>query len=185
MSGPRPNFLPLHRPFFTRYGTEEQYQLVPITDLEATPHHLERLQQICNEPAIYKWLFAPEIYSLEKAKGFLAWGKAGWQAHTHFVFLILDSHQQIAGAIDLKSAQLQAGEVGYWVSQDHSGLASSALACLIELAQKAGYTGLFAQVKAGNERSIKVLLRNGFFEAPEAKTNPQCAQAFRRELTPS
>ena len=178
MNTAQPDFSQLERPFFTRYGTRTRYQLMPISDLEVTPQHLADIQRICSEPEVHRWLFAPEAYTLEKAKGFVEWGQGGWQAQSHFVFLMLDPQQRIAGAIDIKSPHLAASEVGYWVSQEHTGIASAALAQLVKIATQAGYCRLFAQVKPGNEKSVNVLTRNGFVQDNTYKTQTYYDRAF-------
>lgn len=182
MNASKPDFSHLERPFFTRYGTDTHYQLVPLCDLEVTPQHLADIQRICSEAEIHRWLFAPEAYTLEKAKGFVKWGQEGWRAQSHFVFLMLDPKARIAGAIDIKSADLAASEVGYWVSQAHAGIASAALEQLIKIAGQAGYRGLFAQVKPGNEKSVSVLTRNGFLQDNTYKTQAYYDRAFYRPL---
>ncbi len=182
MNTAQPDFSQLERPFFTRYGTRTRYQLMPISDLEVTPQHLADIQSICSEPEVHRWLFAPEAYTLEKAKGFVEWGQEGWRAQSHFVFLMLDPQQRIAGAIDIKSADLAASEIGYWVSQAHAGIASATLAQLIPIATRAGYKGLFAQVKPGNEKSVSVLTRNGFIVDNTYKTQAYYDRAYYRPL---
>lgn len=123
----KPEFSNLDNIFISRFGSEERYQLVPISEVETSEQNISRIYHICNEPEVYNWHFSPVNYTPEKARGFLDWGKAGWREDTHYVFLIMDTDMKIAGAIDIKSADLHAGEIGYWVSSTHKGIASSAL----------------------------------------------------------
>ena len=173
-----PSFPPLDNVSIAQYGTAAQYQLVPISKIELSKLNIATIHSICNEPEIYEWLFSPTQYTVEKAKGFLVSGKKGWEEGTHFVFLLLDPQGSIAGAIDIKSAKVDAGEIGYWVSKAHTGIATAAVEKVVQIARTAGYSTVFAQTKAGNQRSINVLLRNGFRENPAYRRNEACDRAF-------
>lgn len=170
--------------------TGAMYLLQRADAIESTDRNLADIVRICNEPAVYQVLFAEVLagqpYPREKAARFLEWAAKGWRDGTHFVFLVTTADERVVAAIDIGSARLDAGEVGYWCSAEHTGLMSAALAALCELAGAAGYTGLFARTKLANIRSQSVLLRNGFVRddvAPEVGgrlfvyrwVRPECA----------
>ena len=111
------------------------------------------------------------------AKSFISWGKDGWKNGTYFLFLIFSEDDQVVGAIDIKSNNLEAGEVGYWVSSRYRGLATNVLAQIKIAGKQAGYKNLFAQTKKGNDKSVNVLLRNGFIEDNSYKGD-KCEKAF-------
>ena len=108
---------------------------------------------------------------------------SSWAKQTHFVFFILNNSKQIVGAIDIKNKNLDAVEVGYWVSEKYSGLASNALEKLKLIAKNAGYKKLLAQTKANNKKSENVLLRNEFVENDAFKIDfERCDKVFIFEL---
>jgi RimJ/RimL family protein N-acetyltransferase len=168
-----------------RYPTVEEYLFVAVRDLDVTDEHVESIYQVCNEENINKWLFRANEYTKEKAKGFLIWGKGGWSKGTHFVFLILTPQaNEVVGAIDIKNTDLEAAEVGYWMSSKHRGLATNSLNLLKYIAKQAGYKKLFAQTKEGNDESVNVLKRCGFIENSDYNRDSSCSNAFVFELTP-
>ena len=165
----------------SNFKNQKMYRLVSSKDLNPTNEQLESMVQACNSIEIFKWLFSemcPNGYTKENAIGFLKWARQGWLDNSHFVFLILSDDDKIVGAIDIKSNNLEAGEIGYWVHQDHSGLASNAVAKIIEIAKLAGYKTLFAQTKKGNEKSNQVLIRNLFEVTEKYKDDSCCDNAF-------
>jgi RimJ/RimL family protein N-acetyltransferase len=176
METPDFSFLTLEK--VERYSSNQKYTLIPVRDIEINQSHYESIFNICNENEIYKWLFSPGEYTIDKAKGFLSWSKEGWKSGTHFVFLILTESNEIAGAMDIKSSDINAGEVGYWISSNHTGLASNSLGVLKSIAKQAGYKKLFAQTKNGNNKSENVLLRNKFIENKEYHRDSACSKAF-------
>ncbi len=78
------------------------------------------------------------------------------------MFFLTYSAGLITAAIDIKSADPNHAEVGYWCSEHHRGVMSNALSTLISLAHEAGFDSLFAFVRKDNPGSIKVLEKNGF-----------------------
>lgn len=148
--------------------TGETYALVRADALPASPDHLREITAICNEPTVYDWLFRDRLggdpYPPERAADFLSWAADGWRNGTHFAFLLLAPDGTVAGALDIKTPDLAAGEVGYWLSARHGGVMSNAVDVLADVARAAGYTALWARVREANGRSAAVLLRAGFEE---------------------
>ena len=153
----------------TNHLTGHTYRLVNAGGLEPTDSTLRGITAICNEPAIYDWLFRPSLegkpYPEQKAREFLAWSKAGWDTRTHFVFAVIDGQGEIAAACDLKSIA-PVPEMGYWASHHHRGIMTNAVRAVIAFASAAGFTALYARTKIGNTQSQSVLLRAGFHAVP-------------------
>lgn len=128
------------------------------------PHlnHVEKLTTICNQADIYQLFKKLEgrPYSNEDALSFLKWIDEGWANQTHFVFLVTSSGGEIVAALDIKSENLEAAEIGYWCDQDHRGITSTAVLIMVEWAKEQGYQSLFA--KPINVRSACLLDRAGF-----------------------
>lgn len=146
------------------------YDMRPIILDEAAdtiaPDDIARIVAVCNESLIYNILFIErctgQTYSEADAERFVAWAGRGWREKSHFVYLLRDSTGSIAGALDIKSANLSSSEIGYWLSQDHSGVMANAVIALCVMARQVGYEELFALVREGNDRSVRVLKRAGF-----------------------
>ncbi len=153
--------VPLHHPL-----SGKTYTLVCADALRQTPEEVADLIAACNEPLIYEWLFrerqAGQPYDRARAAGFYSWSSGGWQDGTHFVFALLSPCGRLVGMLDIKSTDLDAAEVGYWLRGAHGGLMSTALEALAAVAQRAGYRALYARVLPGNRRSLAVLERVGW-----------------------
>lgn len=168
-----------------RYGSDESYLLTPLNDLKVTESTIEDITAVCSEPLVYNGLLKelfPYGYTRDNAIGFVKHGKAGWDKNEHFVFLILTKDHRVVGCLSIKNNDLEAGEIGYWVSSKHNGLATNAVSNLCKMAKKIGFQRLFAQTKASNERSIRVLERNGFTRDDSFKRDQPCDQAYVRLL---
>lgn len=76
--------------------------------------------------------------------------------------MVLFENSEIVGAVDLKSNNLKATEIGYWVSKAHRGLATNCVESLKNIAKKAGFSSLYARTKNGNEKSESVLRKCNF-----------------------
>ncbi|MFB9993345.1 GNAT family N-acetyltransferase [Deinococcus oregonensis] len=146
--------------------TGQPYSLHRADQLPAAPARAREIAAVCNEPLVYDRLFRArrqgQPYAAEEAQAFLDWAAAGWQEGTHFVFLLLDADHHVAGALDIKSADLNSAEIGYWLGGAHRGIMTSALNTLIDAAQGAGFQRLWARPDADNTRSVALLERAGF-----------------------
>lgn len=150
-----------------RKGNAGLYFLQRADEIVPTPEILESIFETCNEPHIYNWLFKeskPQGYQRKDAADFLKWGAEGWKKNAYFLFLMVSDKEEIVGAIDIKGNEIEAGEIGYWISQRHRGLGTSAVEALKIAAKDAGFKQLYAQVKSGNASSTTILKRNGFEE---------------------
>jgi RimJ/RimL family protein N-acetyltransferase len=142
------------------------YRMVPARSVAPGHEQLVNLVSACNEPAVFEFLFRKlyggRPYELDDARKFFSWASQGWQEQTHFVFVLLAPSGLIAAALDIKSADRNMAEIGYWCSALHRGLMSSAVSELKCMARDENFKALFARVRKDNIASIKVLERNGF-----------------------
>lgn len=142
------------------------YALLRADALPFDPQRATNVAAVCNEPLVYDRLFRARRqgrpYAVEEGDEFLTWATAGWQDGTHFVFLLLDADGRVAGALDVKSPELDAGEVGYWLGGEHRGIMTTALLAMIDTAQEAGFRRLWACPDTDNFRSLALLERAGF-----------------------
>ncbi|MCL5999745.1 MAG: GNAT family N-acetyltransferase [Chloroflexi bacterium] len=178
---------PLTRPI-CNFLTQETFTLVPLATNFCDPESYAQIVSICNQPLIYNTLFAERLgghpYAQADAERFVAWAHQGWQAGTHFVFLILTPQQTIAGTIDIRSNCLASAEIGYWMSAEHPGVMTNAVKALCRIASQSGYRGLFALVREMNTKSAGVLLRAGFHEAGREERRNRAYRRFVLRLDP-
>jgi RimJ/RimL family protein N-acetyltransferase len=165
-----PDFSSFKKQSVVSAKTKKKYALDRITALPDTRETVENLVDICNEPDIYNALFRimcqGKPYMSENARAFLDWAREGWEDNAHFVFVVLDDQERHIGALDIKSADLEGAEIGYWASSRHRGIMTPAVEVLCQVAKRAGYQSLTACAAVENGRSQKILLNNGFQQAP-------------------
>jgi RimJ/RimL family protein N-acetyltransferase len=121
-----------------------------------------QIAKVCDEPEIYNHVFAVFLrggrYTEAHARVFTKLIFDGWVDGNRFDWLILHD-SEIVGTIGIKSPE---GEIGYWQSNKHPGVMTSAAQSLCSLAKSAGFLSLWAYVKKTNAPSIKVLRGAGF-----------------------
>ena len=149
------------------FKTKQIYKLAPLVSDGKTRNQLIKdVYNCCSEDLIYKTLFQdrhPEGYSLQHAESFINYSEEGWIKQTHFIFGIFHPEtNQLVGAIDIKSANKEKAEVGYWLSKNFSGLMTNALIAITKIAQKAGYQSLEIYTEVSNQKSERVVQRAGF-----------------------
>lgn len=149
------------------FKTNQSFQLAPlVSDGKTRDLLVKDVYSCCSEDLIYKTLFQdrhPEGYSIEHAQGFLDYSEEGWRNQTHFIFGIFHPEtNQLVGAIDIKSANKEKAEVGYWLSKHFSGLMTNALIAITKIAKKAGYQSLEIYTEVSNQKSERVVQRAGF-----------------------
>ena len=147
---------------------------------------IEKIVEICNRPGTYDFLFSKifkgRAYTEADAKWFLNFVKEGWENQTNFVFIIRKSDSEIIGVIDIKSANLDRAEIGYWADENYSGFMTNTVNELLSLAKEGGFKKLFAGVLARNDKSIKVLERSGFIRTKEDDKNEEPHFEYEKEL---
>lgn len=182
----KPNFSNLNERVFNQFNTSNDFKLVASKSISIEEKHITNIQKICNERLVYKWLFTkrfPQGYTHIDAKEFVTWANKGWDQGQFFVFFIISPNDEIVGAMDIKTNTLDASEIGYWVSENYSGLATNAVNELKSIAKEAGFLKLFAQTKSENESSNKLLLRAGFeADRKYLKSIEECDQAYVIDL---
>lgn len=146
----------------------ENYYLVGGVNMAFSEDDINKIVKICNQKDTYELLFRERLnnrpYTKNDAEDFLDWVKVGWKDQTHFVFFVRKTDAEIIGAIDIKSANLNRAEVGYWADENYRGFMTNTLKELIKLAKDAGFIKLFAGVRTDNKKSIRVLERTGFMK---------------------
>lgn len=164
--------------------TGEPYFLQRADAIEPSAGNIADLVRICNEPAIYSFLFGEALdgapYGEEMARDFFDWSAQGWREGVFFVFVVTTENDRIAAAIDLKSNELASPEIFYWCSVEHRGLMGATVGALCSVAAMAGFRSLVARVRRANARSQDVVLRNGFVRDPGGDTTTHLM--FRRDL---
>ena len=117
---------------------ERKLHLTRADCISSVPSVRARVTSICNQSTVYRNLFQERLkgarYTLSDADEFLAWATAGWKLSTHFVFFIIDDQFGIVGAIDIKSAELDNAEIGYWADSNHPGNITNAVLAMIDSA---------------------------------------------------
>ncbi len=187
MSGSAPHFVASLRRPVLRFPTQEPCVLQALDEsATVTPQDEATIVTICNEPLIYHRLFRKVLggqpYSLAKAQGFVHWAQQGWRDRSWFVFLLRDSTGQIIAAIDIKSADTDGAEIGYWASASRPGIMTNAVLQLCEVAREAGYRRLFALIVPDNAQSLGVVGRAGFVQTEDVTRDGTHYLQFARSL---
>lgn len=187
MSSSPPHFPTSLRRLVHRFPTQEPCTLEALDESAAwIPQDETALVTICNQPLIYQRLFRNRLgghpYSLAEAVGFRHWAQQGWRDRSWFVFLLRDSHDQIVGAMDIKSGNTEGAEIGYWASATSPGVMTNAVLQLCEVAREAGYRQLFALIAPDNGRSLGVVSRAGFVQTEDVTRGGTHYQQFARSL---
>lgn len=140
-------------------------------DMVFSAEDMATIAEICSQEEIYDLLFKRRFegrpYTIADAEKFITWLKQGWVDDSYFVFLIRNDENKIIGAIDIKSADLESAEVGYWADKNEPGFMTAALEEIVVIAKNAGYKKLWAKVLTSNNKSIGVLERNQFQKNPD------------------
>ncbi len=157
--------------------TGAPYQLQPVDAVEATPQQLSQITAICNEYRVYSWLFKDRFsgqpYPSSSAADWLSWGIQGWHDGSHFVFVVLDHSGLVVAACDIKDANPDLAEIGYWSSIHHRGIMTNAVRAMVELGKEAGFRRFFAEAHRENVRSQAVLKRTGFVLSDLSPRKPE------------
>ena len=162
------------------------YYLVPATEVHASDSVHRVIAEICNEQAVFDYLFRSALgdgpYSVEMARGFLEWSKAGWESEQYYVFFIMNKVGDITGCITIKSNDLECAEIGYWCSKNHPGVMTNTVMALCSLAQANGFRRFDVRVKTVNQRSAAVLIRAGFSSNQEKSKTDTVFHFYLRKL---
>lgn len=158
--------------------TKKSYFIKDLADDNQYQELIPKIVKVCNEPKIFKRLFARKFtegdkYTPINALKFLVYGYDGWKDDARFLFGIFSEDGEMVGALELRSNKPEACEIGYWASENHRGFMSNALIAISKFAKEQGYQKLFLLVAPDNIASQKVaknagyLLVNPHFENPK------------------
>lgn len=187
MSGSAPHFAPPINRLVLRFPDQEQCALHSLDESICFTHEDEAvIAAICNGTLIYNRLFRKRLndqpYTITDAQNFLRWAQEGWKSRSWFVFLLRDSKHRIIGAVDIKSAQTDEAEIGYWASATSPGIMANAVIQLCEVAKEAGYRRLIALIAPDNERSIYVAQRAEFVQVEDMTRDGTRYLQFTRNI---
>ncbi len=155
------------------------YTFVRADSIALSETFIVQIAKVCDEPEIYNNVFAAIIkgkrYSEANARVFTALLSEGWKNGNRFDWLIL-YEEVIVGTIGIKSLD---GEIGYWQSNKHPGVMTSAAHTLCRFAKDAGFTHLWAYADKTNSASIKVLVGAGFNLDPDLTAKREDVFGYR------
>jgi RimJ/RimL family protein N-acetyltransferase len=167
---------PKYRSAVKNHLTRKLHQLIPLSDLSISSEQIERIVSICNEPQVFMTLFSESFpdgkYPRASAKDWISWAQNGWQDGSHFVFATIDDQGLVIAACDIKSADIQNAEIGYWASSHHRGVMTNSVSAMLDMGRRAGFLGFYANVLERNESSRRVLERIGFSPVSLATGKP-------------
>lgn len=159
--------------------TGRNYSFVPGESLQFDDSVHAQIAKVCDEPEIYDNVFAAifkgKRYSVDSAKVFTKLVSEGGLNKNRFDWLILHEGL-VVGTIGIKSLD---GEIGYWQSNKHPGVMTSAARQVCSLAKEAGFPSLWAYVKKTNVPSIKVLENAGFTLEKDLPAKQEDAFGYR------
>jgi RimJ/RimL family protein N-acetyltransferase len=151
---------------FDNHLSNEPLHAVRADALHITEFLRTQVASICNQSLVYETLFRQAFgdlpYTEKNAQDFLEWAHEGWNSSSHFVFLLINKDDHIVGALDIKSADFEAAEIGYWASAEHPGNVTNALIAMLDAATETGFSRFIAYVRKGNDKSTRVLERAEF-----------------------
>lgn len=170
-----------------RFPTDEIYNIVAIDkDFLSSDEVLAQITKICSEELIYNILFKERLagkpYVLENALNFITWAQKGWEKQEWFVYLVMDNNKKIAGAVDIKSNNLESAEIGYWASSEISGIMTNAVTALCNIAKDGGYKSLYGLTVLDNQKSQNVLTRAGFSNIGQVRQKGKDYIKFEKKL---
>lgn len=142
-------------------------KIIPVSDkIRLTDKNIDEIVEICNQELVYELLFREKLngekYKRLNAKSFVTWANKGWKESLYFVYLARLKDGKIVGAIDIKSNNLDLGEIGYWMDINFPGYMTNIVFGLAQQAKRVGFRKLVAYTKLENIKSKGVLERAGF-----------------------
>ncbi|GCE30883.1 hypothetical protein KDA_63670 [Dictyobacter alpinus] len=170
-----------------RFPDNQPYQLRSLdASFPNTAAARQDLIAASNEPFLYDRIFRERLkgkpYDEERAAYFLGWGPEGWKNNAWFVFVVLNPEGRIVATIDIKSNQLNGAEIGYWCSEQASGIMTNTVLALCDIAREAGFRHLYARIAPDNARSIGVITRSKFTPAGTEIRNGRNLLRFNKIL---
>lgn len=153
-----------------------QYQLRAFDLLSPSETQMQQIATLCNEDVIYQWLFNERLsgkpYSVECALQWWNWAVDGWNKNTHFVFGILDAAGNLVGSCDIKNADPNSAEIGYWAGSAERGIVTNSIIRMLSIGKEAGFRRYIASIHKNNAKSQAVAIRAGFQIGMQPSGNP-------------
>lgn len=150
-------------------------ELVNITE-----KHKEGLIRILNKREVERWLAGPPFpYTEKDADEFIDKCKVESDPPEYRFAIETDGFH--IGGIGLHCMNDNTGWIGYYLDEDYwrRGYATQAVEKILELAfKKLNLKKVYAYTFTGNVASEKLLLKNGFTEAPSSKTFTKNGKTF-------
>ncbi len=147
------------------------------------------LTEACGDPDIPRYTSVPSPYTADDARAFLARCADRWAGGVGAAFAMVDAADQdrVLGAMAVDLAE-HIGTVGYWVAAEArgQGVARRGLELLSTwVLGELGVTLLLAEIRVGNEASIRVAeaagyARTGAIDLPQTPENPDILLYARR-----
>ena len=132
---------------------------------------IDRIAQLCQDPAIQAWTTIPSPYSREDARDFVSTAVLeGWRSGQSLNWAIrVIGASELIGVIGFHSIASRQGEVGYWLGSTHrgQGYLQEAIALVLDHGFAPSPFGLGLQrvvwhAFVGNTASAEVARRQGF-----------------------
>jgi RimJ/RimL family protein N-acetyltransferase len=151
--------------------TGEEGNLIPLSkENEISETDLARIAEICNSEknkchfiSTGMDFLKTQNYTISNAKFWVEdLGWKGWENNSNFVFIVKNSNKEIVCAIDIKEADIESSEIGYWASENDKGWMTNTVIALINKAKLSGFKGLIALTWPDGFSSQRILQRAGF-----------------------
>lgn len=171
---------------FHKHPTQEPAYITSANEGNVSSEDIKRVAEICSEPLIYETLFKEltnnKPYTKENAESFIKMAYDGWEKNEKFIFLIKNTENQVIGACDIKSNNIDSAEIGYWMSETEPGYMTNAVKALTQIAKEAGFKELYGLAKPNNEKSQKVLVRASFINVGQTTVKNKLYEKFVMKL---
>lgn len=130
-----------------------------------TRDDVDRITEICQDPAIQHWTTLPSPYGRQSAEQFVAMAERG-RADATSLHLLVEVDEQVVGAVGIGwDDHDRRGIVGYWIAPEARGsgvaVAATRLLCAWGL-DEGGLARIELDAAAGNVASNRVAARLGF-----------------------
>lgn len=154
-----------------------------------TERDIPAIVAACQDPDIPRYTSVPSPYTTEDGAAFVARSTQRWAegAGAAFAIVAVEDPDRVLGAVAVDLGA-HIGTVGYWVASAArgQGVARRGLELLSSwVLGEAGVTLLLAEIRVGNEASIRVaeaagFTRTGAIDLPQTPENPDILLFARR-----
>lgn len=131
---------------------------------------------VCDDPDIGRWTRVPHPYGPDDAHAFVSLAALARREQTGAYFVIVDQSDALLGTIGLTEIDHEGltAELGYLLAAPARGrgVATRAVAALVDWGFSAGLCRIQAHVLVGNDSSCRLLSRVGFVEEGVLRSMP-------------